>query len=115
MLKPLLVIALLCSPALADDKTTKLGFTLTAGKDQRHYALSLVSDSCGQVKSHTPEASDEIKVCLRPDGNTDLRLEISWMTKHDDHDLENRSTVIAQRGHSFELDGGGAKLSVSVQ
>ena len=115
MLKSVLVLAVLVSPALADDKTTKLDFKLTVGKDIRHYALSLVADSCGHVEAHSPQAHDEIKVCLRPDGNTDLRLEVDWQTRHDDHELKNHSTVIAARGKSFELDGGSAKLAVSVQ
>ena len=115
MFKPLLILAVLVSPALADDKTTKLGLTLTSGKDQRHYTLQLAADACGEISSQGPEASDEVKICQKPDGNTDLRLEIEWQTHHDGHYVKNRSTVVAARGKSFELDGGSAKLNVSVQ
>jgi hypothetical protein len=115
MLKPFLILAVLVSPALADDKTTTLDFKLTVGKDVRHYALSVVSDSCGRLEAKSPQAHDQITVCMRPDGNTNLRLEVDWVTKHDDHELKNNSIVIASRGKSFDLDGGEAKLNVSVQ
>jgi len=115
MLKVISILAILVAPALADDKTTKLGLTLTSGKDQRHYTLQLADDACGSISSQGPEASDEIKICQRPDGSTDLRLEVEWQTHHDGHHIKNKSTVIASRGKSFELDGGSAKLAVSVQ
>ena len=115
MLKPLLVLTLLTAPAFADSKSTTLDFKITSGKDSRHYAVTLVSDTCGRIESHAPDLRDLIKACVRPDGNSDLRVEIDWESRQGDHEIKNNSTVIAARGKSFELDGGSAKLAVSVR
>jgi len=115
MLKPLLVLSLLAAPALAENKSTTLDFKITAGKDVRHYALTLVADSCGAVESHAPDLKDQIKACVRPDGTSDLRVEINWESRQGDHELKNSSTVIVARGKSFELDGGTAKLAVALR
>ena len=56
-----------------------------------------------------------IDVCLKPQGKTDVRLEVDWTTRHHDGEVHNRSTVIASRGQTFELDGGAVELAVSVQ
>jgi hypothetical protein len=115
MMKSLLVVALLAAPAFADQKTMQLGFTLSAGNETRHYAMKLVSDACGGIEARAPGERDEIRVCARADGNNDVRLELDWTTRHGDRELKNRSTVLAVRGQSFELDGGAAKLTVAVQ
>jgi hypothetical protein len=117
-MKPLLcstLLALLCGPALADSKTLDLGFTLGAGNDARHYAMKLVSDACGSIAAKAPDTQDDIHVCAHPDGPSDFKLEVDWSTRRGDHELHNRSTAIASRGHSFDLDGGTAKLTVSLQ
>ncbi len=115
MLKSLLVVTLLSAPALADTKSMHLGFTLGAGKDSRHYKLELVTDACGGIEAKAPDEHDKINVCAKADGNSDVRLEIDWQTTHGDRELRNRSTVVAARGQSFELDGGAAKLTVTLQ
>jgi hypothetical protein len=116
MMKSLFVVALLAAPAFADQKTMQLGFTLSAGNETRHYAMKLVTDACGGIEARAPDERDEIKVCAQADGgNNDVRLEVDWTTKHGDHELKNRSTVLATRGQSFELDGGVAKLTVALQ
>ena len=109
-----LLVALLCAPALADTKTVQLGFTLTSGKDTRHYAIKLVPDECGKVESKAPQQHDDIKVCMKADADN-FRLAVDWTTRHDDSELINRSTVIAARGQTFELDGGATKLAVALQ
>ena len=54
------VLALLCTPALADPApapaptiTMKVGFKVDGGKDQRHYTVKLVDKECGSVSSKT--------------------------------------------------------------
>ena len=110
-----LLVAVLCGPALADNKTLQLGFTLTAGKDTRHYAMKLVADACGTIESKAPEQQDHINVCMKADSTSEFRLEVDWTTRHDNSELHNRSTVVAARGSSFDLDGGAAKLAVALQ
>lgn len=110
-----LLLAVLCKLAHADPKTLELGFTVTSGKDARHYAMKLVADACGTIESKAPEQNDHINVCMKADSSTDVRLEVDWTTRHDNSELRNRSTVIAARGQKFELDGGAAKLAVALQ
>jgi hypothetical protein len=105
----LLSIVLASSSALAEPKTLQLGFALGS----RHYNMKLVPDACGSVEAKAKDQQDEIKVCARPDGK-DMRLEIDWMTRQSDHETRNRSTVIATRGETFDLDAGSGKLTVSV-
>ncbi len=109
------LVALLCAPALADQKTMQLGFKLVSGTDARTYALKLVDGACGNIEASTRDTHDKIKVCVSPEGGNDTRLEIDWETRAGDHQLRNRSTVIAARGQTFELDGGTAKLVVTYQ
>ena len=113
MLRSLVIVSLLAAPALADTKT--LGFTLTHGSASRHFGMKLVDDSCGKLESKAAEANDTIDVCLKSQGKTDMRLEIDWTTRHHDGEVHNKSTVIAARGQTFELDGGAVKLAISVQ
>ncbi len=115
MTKALLLVAILCGPALADSKTTSLGFALTNGQDARHYAMKLAADACGSVQAKAPQQEDEIKVCLKHEGSVDVRLEIDWMTRRGDQEFRNRSTVVAAAGQSFDLDSGVAKLTVTLK
>lgn len=110
-----ILLALLCGPALADSKTLQLGFTLKNGKDTRNYAIKVVADECASISSKAPEQQDEIRVCAHPDGATEIRLQLDWMTRQGDRELRNKSVVIATRGQKFDLDGGAAVLAVTIQ
>jgi hypothetical protein len=108
-------LALLCSPALAaPSPTIQVGFQIDGGKDQRHYAVKLVDKACGSVNAKTAAIADEIKVCAHVDG-ANVRLEIDWQLHEKDRDIENKSEMVLARGVAQELDGGSAKLTISLQ
>jgi hypothetical protein len=109
-----LLITLLCGPALAGDRTLQLGFTITSGKDVRHYAIKVVNNACGELRTQTSDFTDELKACPR-DAGKDLALEVEWTTRQGDHSVHNRSVVLAQTNPQFQIDGGSAKLEVVVQ
>lgn len=113
------VVFLLCGPALADPAPRvpagiDLGLVVVSGNQTRHYALALVDDDCGSIsRKELGKSEDSIRVCAH-DG-AQLRLDIDWLTRDGDREVHAKSTVVAKRGASFDLDGNGAKLSVRVQ
>src|SRR5262245_33017139 len=109
------LVLFLCAPALADapSPTLQIGLTIAGGKDSRHYSLKLADHACGDVMSKAPQRADDIHACLKSEA-AELRLELDWTTREGDRELRNRSTVVAARGQSFDLDCGGAKLTVTV-
>lgn len=113
------LLFLLCGPALADPTrgpTTAfdLGFVVSTGAQARYYAIKLVDDTCGSVMhKDSGKTEDTIDVCVR--AGSQVKLEIDWSTRDGQRELRNRSTVIAKRGASFDLQGGGAKLGVTVK
>jgi hypothetical protein len=113
------VLALLCTPALADSQTMKVGFKVDGGKDQRHYTVELVDKTCGAVenKVFTPgpgsSTRDQIKVCANIE-KTGVRLDIEWELHDATRDISNKSAMFIARGAAQELDGGTAKLGVTL-
>ena len=112
------VLALLCTPALADDSTMKVGFKVDGGKDQRHYTVELVDKSCGEVSNKAmtqgPSTHDQIKVCATIE-KTGVRLAVQWELHDATRDISNKSEMFVARGATQELDGGTAKLAVTLQ
>jgi hypothetical protein len=124
------VLALLCTPALADPTpapapapttTMKVGFKVDGGKDQRHYTVELVDKACGEVSNKQTDVAhnvtttrDQIKVCATQE-KTGVRLAIEWELHDKDRDITNRSEMLLARGAARELDGGTAKLGVTLQ
>ena len=112
------ILTLLCTPALADDSTMKVGLKVDGGKDQRHYTVELVDKSCGEVSNKTisagPSTHDQIKVCATVE-KTGVRLAIEWELHDATRDISNRSEMFVARGATQELDGGTAKLAVTLQ
>lgn len=114
-------LALLCTPALADPappapapSTMKVGFKVDGGKDQRHYTVELVDKSCGEVSNKAASTRDQIKVCATVE-KTGVRLAIEWELHDGTRDIANRSEMLVARGGTQELDGGTAKLGVTLQ
>lgn len=114
-------LALLCTPALADTSPTmKIGFKVDGGKDQRHYTVELVDKACGEVshkatdQAHNVTSRDQIKVCATAEKDG-VRLAIEWELHDGTRDISNRSEMLVARGTSQELDGGTAKLAVTLQ
>jgi len=114
-----LALALLTAPALAGPNPTpapttiQVGLKVDGGKDQRHYTVKLLDKACGSVTAKTLVASDVIKVCAFNDG-TNVRLDIEWQLHEKDRDIVNKSELVLTHGATQELDGGTAKLSVSL-
>ncbi|HET9988103.1 MAG TPA: hypothetical protein VFQ65_06280 [Kofleriaceae bacterium] len=117
-------LALLCTPALADPApappTMKVGFKVDGGKDQRHYTVELVDKACGEVSNKSSEPAhgtstrDQIKVCATVE-KTGVRLSIEWELHDGTRDISNKSEMLVARGGTQELDGGTAKLAVTLQ
>ncbi len=110
-------VAMLCGPALADpppQPTLQLKLAVTSDTGTRRYDLKLVEKSCGKVDNSTATTRDEIHACIASDP-AGLRLEIEWSLRDRDRALDNKSTLIAKRGDSFELVHAGAKLAVTLQ
>ena len=108
-----LLSTLLCGPALAGtppQQTLDIDLRIDAG---RHYALKLVDADCGRVSAKAPGFEDNIKICARTDRGRIL-LDVDWATRQGDHEIHNDSKAAVQRGSSFDLDGGTAKLTVSL-
>ena len=114
-------LALLTTPALASPNpspassptTIQIGFKVDGGKDQRHYTVKLVDKACGSVNAKTAAINDEIKVCAHVDG-VNVHLDIQWQLHEKDRDIENKSEMVITHGVTQELDGGTAKLSVTL-
>jgi len=80
----------------------------------RHYAMKLVDDHCGRVTSKAAAVEDNIKVCAHDDGSH-VRLDVDWLTRDGDQEIQNASVAVVAHGASFELDGGSTKLTVSLK
>ncbi len=118
------LVAMLCAPALAGpspatapapaSSTLQLAFKLVAGNNQRHYTVKLVDKACGSVRAEQGEIHDEIKVCARVEG-ANVNLGIGWELHDSARVIKNDSTMLLARGATQELDGGTAKLFVTLQ
>jgi hypothetical protein len=118
MMKPLLVVALVCGPALADPPPATVNLELAvhavASKDARRYQIALVDQSCGQAKNKSATVHDEIKACMRVDGAA-FRLELDWLTRDGDRELQSHAVALAKRGEVISLDNDRVRLDVAVQ
>ena len=106
---------LLCGPALADPPpaTFKVGVTVAWGKEVRRYAVHLVDHQCGIRAKPEPATLDEIKLCVESEDGGAL-VRVDWLSRQGPRELSNDSKVIVARGGSVELEGGAAKLTVSL-
>lgn len=92
----------------------QLGFTVSNGKDSRHYDLSLVDKTCGHAELHARDVSDEIKVCTTTVAKNVL-LEVEWKTRENDREVIMSPHVLATAGTPVTIEGGGEKLTISIQ
>jgi hypothetical protein len=114
-MKKLATLLLLVSgTALADPAAYQLGFTITSGKDSRHYELSLVDKTCGKVELHTKDLTDEIKVCTDAVGKN-VRVDVEWKTREGDRELAIEPRLLITPGTPATVEGGGDKLTVTVR
>ena len=112
MLKPIVAVALLASPVLADTTkaTTTLDLEVAGGNSTRHYTLGVVEDACSSLHSKLPNLQEEIKACMHAAGN-ELRIELDWRTHQDNREVFASTTLLAQRGKPWSLTVDGMKLT----
>ena len=115
MLKPLVILAMLTAPALADPaiQPIKLEFQVKTAQSARTNVLSLVDNACGRVEDRTPDHTDEIKACAHADG-ANVRLEIDWSSHTDTTAYKNQSTIVLAHGATVEVGKPEARLIVRM-
>ena len=114
MTKLAALLLLISTSAFAAPASYQLGFTVSNGKDSRHYDLSLVDKTCGHADLHARDVSDEIKVCTTTVAKNVL-LEIEWKTRENDREVIMTPHVLATAGTPVTVEGGGEKLTISIQ
>ena len=110
----LVVLTMLCGPALADPATAQLKIAVTSNNTVRSYDLALVEHTCGEVRHEQGTSRDEIKTCMKPDG-AKLRLEVEWYLREGDRMLHTSATMLTDHNGKLELHNDDAKLVVNVQ
>ena len=115
MLKPLVILAMLTAPALADPtpQPIRIELQIRIGKDVRNNVMSVVDNSCGRVEDKAPDHTDEIKACAHVEG-ANVRLELEWLTRGDKTEYRNQSSVVVAHGAGVEIGKPDAHLLVRV-
>jgi hypothetical protein len=115
MLKPLVIVAMLTAPALADPVpgSIRVEMQVKVGSDIRSHVMNVTDGTCGRVEDKAPEHTDEIKACAHLDG-TNIKLELDWMTRAGNTEYTNRSTMVLAKGGGIELGKPGTHLLVRL-
>lgn len=111
MIKPVLVLTLVCAPAAADSNTTYL---VDFQSKTSHHALVIAAGSCGEVQVKAPQYESFIRVCILPqkDGKA-VRLDIDRRLRENQTESRQSAVVVATSAVSYDwLDG---KLTVKTQ
>jgi hypothetical protein len=114
MKKVATLLLLLTGAAYADPAAYQLGFTISNGKDARHYELSLVDKTCGKVELHAKDLSDEINVCANA-VSKNVRIDVDWKTREGDREVKIEPRLLVTPGTPATVEGGGEKLTVTVR
>ena len=112
MLKPLVITAMLCAPAIADS-SMQLSLQLRDGANLRNHVIALADGTCSKIEDKTPDHRDEIKACAKVEG-ANVRLELMWSTDGAKTSYRNESTVVLARGGGITLGKPDAKLLVKL-
>jgi len=113
MLKPLVVLAMLTAPALADIAPMQLRVQLKTAGQTRNHVMSVADGACSRVEDRAPDHIDEIKACAHADG-ANVRLDVAWSSNGDKTKYTNESTVVLAKGKGFTLGKDDAKLLVML-
>jgi hypothetical protein len=115
MLKPLVIVAMLTAPALADPVpgSIRLEMQVKVGSEIRNHVMNVTDGTCGRVEDRTPEHTDEIKACTHLDG-TNIKVELDWSSRAGNAVYHNESSMVVARGGGIELGKPGAHLLVRV-
>jgi len=110
MLKALVLVTLMCGPALADTTGT---YAIDVVIKSQHQSLFVTDHSCGELQSKGPARDSFLRVCAIPAEAGRVRLEIERRSRDKDDESHVKAVVMATSGSSFDvLD---AKLSVKLR
>ena len=115
MLKPLVIVAMLTSPALADPAppSIRVELQLRVGADIRSHVVTITDKSCSRIEDKAPDHSDEVKACAHADG-ANIVLELDWSTRGANTEYRSSSSLVVARGGGVELGKPGTHLLVRV-
>ena len=115
MLKPLVILAMLTAPALADPPplSIKLEVQLKTKLGARTNTMALTDNSCGKVEEKAPDHIDEIKACAHAEG-TNVRIELDWSTHADKTEYRSQSTIVLAHGGTAEVGNPDTRLVVRM-
>ena len=123
-LRALLALVVLTAPALAGPSRSpaapaaQLVVTLQveSGAELRHYVVLLAEHACGSVEAVTAKKTfDQVKVCSDSDG-ANVRFHLEWQFRDGEsaRDIRTTSELVMGHGATQTIDGGSAKLAVTL-
>jgi hypothetical protein len=115
MLKPLVILAMLTAPALADPspQSIRLDVQLKTKLGTRTNTMALTDNSCGKVEEKAPDHIDEIKACARAEG-ANVRIDLDWSTHGDKTEYRSQSTIVLAHGGTAEVGNPDTRLVVRM-
>lgn len=113
MIKPVLVLTLLCAPALAAADSTTTYVIELATKSARHTIL-VADRSCGELQIKSPQRESFLRVCAQAaDSGKHVRLDVDRRTRENQDESRQAAVVVAQAGATYDLLDG--KLTVKTR
>ncbi len=115
MLKPLVIVAMLTAPALADPppQAFRLEVQLNTKGATRTNTMALTENSCSRVEEKAPDHVDEIKACAHSEG-ANVRIELDWSTHSDKSEYRSQSTIVLAHGGTAEVGNPDTRLVVRM-
>jgi hypothetical protein len=108
MLKALVLVTLMCAPALADST-----YAIDVSIKSQHTSLLVSDNSCGELQSKGPGRDSYVRVCAKPVDASRVRLDIERRSREKDDESHATAVVMAASGSTFDvLD---AKLTVKLR
>ena len=110
MMKPLVVLAMLAGPAVADSTAN---YTVSVEIKQQRYAILVVDHACGDVKIKAPNKESTLRVCAKPTQQGRVTLEIDRRSVDGPSEVQTHSVINAVPKSAYNvLD---MKVSLDVQ
>jgi hypothetical protein len=112
MLKSLVLVTMLCAPALADPAQDKT-YAIDIATGALHQTLLVVDHSCGQLQNKFRSHDIFVRVCAVPVDASHVRLEVERRQRDSQAESNATALIVATNGTTFEvLD---AKLTVKLR
>lgn len=110
MMKPLVVLAMLAAPAVADSTAN---YTVSVDINKQHYSILLVEHACGDVKVKAPNKESTLRVCAKPIAQGRVTLEIDRRSIDGANEVQTHSVINAVPKSAYNvLD---MKVTLDVQ